>query len=436
MIKKIIVSLFLNLLILSQVLGSIAQANEFDKDEIKQFVEEYFYLLDESYSKLKVEPEINNVYSIENTLDPLALNGQIEMNKLKIEDLRFDKYKTYLEFENIEKHDDKFLVKVLKHSEIYYNCNAGTPSEIIVDHDLIIESTEEGFRILNDEGFNWIKDEIRTKTNLNSNEKTIMKLGFVQDSETSKAEFIKASLDDLSTNEDEATKVLQDILKEEELYIEELKENLGVGLEYVETTNESEIVEESNTISKNQIQTNSSSSLSSYSFKPHNKRGAKDYAYKYVLNLNPKYMNMESGGGNCANFTSQCIHEGGGIPKDKSGSYKWYYDSANNRTESWSYVVKFREYYKNNTGYGLKAYETNLRNVGISDLVQVIDSSTQHNMFVSSAIIPASANGDLHKKTNVNICQNSSSSRGRLKDVPNPYSVSRCSFVAIAGSYY
>lgn len=149
---------------------------------------------------------------------------------------------------------------------------------------------------------------------------------------------------------------------------------------------------------------------------------------------------MEPYGGNCCNFTSQCIHIGG-IPEDKIGPYKWYYDGAHysQRSPSWSSVVEFKKYFKNNVGspsnFGLKAYNTTFRNVGMSDLIQIIDRNTEHNMFISSAVIPAHAKGDWHKKTNVNICQNSDRANRRMKDKLNPYPLNRCQFVAIAGAY-
>lgn len=48
----------------------------------------------------------------------------------------------------------------------------------------------------------------------------------------------------------------------------------------------------------------------------YNRIGARNYARKYALHYNPNYRNLNSSGGDCANFVSQCLYEGGGLSLD------------------------------------------------------------------------------------------------------------------------
>lgn len=82
---------------------------------------------------------------------------------------------------------------------------------------------------------------------------------------------------------------------------------------------------------------------------------ARDYAYKWwgptESNYNPDYTNWNSGGGDCANFVSQCIFAGG-VPvdegKDKSWSSDWYKDS-----HPWISTSELSKY-MTNRGYATK----------------------------------------------------------------------------------
>lgn len=91
---------------------------------------------------------------------------------------------------------------------------------------------------------------------------------------------------------------------------------------------------------------------------------AYNYAKKYVINKNPKWMDYASIGGNCQNYASQVIYAGG-VPMDIIGSpelqwknYSSELDESNNKTgrsSSWTTVPNFYKYAKNNDGFGLCA---------------------------------------------------------------------------------
>lgn len=99
--------------------------------------------------------------------------------------------------------------------------------------------------------------------------------------------------------------------------------------------------------------------LSEFGYHAYDRDAAKAYAYQYVLSLNPNYANFEEFGGNCTNFTSQCLRAGG-IAFDQTGNYQWYYYNVSNRAPAWTSANHFRSYYKNNVGSssitGLRAF--------------------------------------------------------------------------------
>lgn len=94
----------------------------------------------------------------------------------------------------------------------------------------------------------------------------------------------------------------------------------------------------------------------------YNRKEALEYAKKYVINKNSKWMDYASVGGNCQNFASQVIYSGG-VPMDFTGNseYQWKHygskldesNTKNGRSSSWTTVPYFYKYAKNNKGYGL-----------------------------------------------------------------------------------
>lgn len=89
---------------------------------------------------------------------------------------------------------------------------------------------------------------------------------------------------------------------------------------------------------------------------------ALNYAKKYVTNRNSEWSNYSEYGGNCQNFASQVIYNGG-VPMDLQGDaiWKYYGDTLNEtkskigRSTSWTGVTFFYDYAKANKGYGLCA---------------------------------------------------------------------------------
>lgn len=95
---------------------------------------------------------------------------------------------------------------------------------------------------------------------------------------------------------------------------------------------------------------------------PYNRAAAVSYAGQWAGLRNEQWPDYSRYGGNCQNFTSQCLLAGG-IPMDIQGPqvWKWYGTAPDNgpraagRSASWSSVGDFLSYARGNEGYGLSA---------------------------------------------------------------------------------
>ncbi len=132
--------------------------------------------------------------------------------------------------------------------------------------------------------------------------------------------------------------------------------------DYVEDASEGK---KDNSIKTDPLETSLSISTTSTVYYSYNRDGAASYADAHVNHAynqtntgwhvdysyyNPYYRNLDKfGNGDCANYVSQAIHEGGGIPFinfGNSSSLSWWYDSKNNNNgtesstsdDSWSYT--------------------------------------------------------------------------------------------------
>ncbi len=104
--------------------------------------------------------------------------------------------------------------------------------------------------------------------------------------------------------------------------------------------------------------------------KTYNRDGAIAYAARWCNSHNPDYVNYDndasSSTSNCANFVSQCMYEGGGMPMKyttNNGSYdSWYYNTPGqgltSKSGSWAGAQSLRLFVKTNTvGYPRMPYE-------------------------------------------------------------------------------
>ena len=111
----------------------------------------------------------------------------------------------------------------------------------------------------------------------------------------------------------------------------------------------------------------------------YDRQKAVNYALKYVKTREKEKINYDSLGGNCQNYASWALNNGG-IPMDSKGASQWkHYGGEINeknmnigRSTSWTGVNQFYSYAKNNTGYGLcSEVDVNTYYAQKGDIVQV-----------------------------------------------------------------
>ena len=133
----------------------------------------------------------------------------------------------------------------------------------------------------------------------------------------------------------------------------------------------------------------------------YDRQAAVAYARQWVgltaMTRNPKWGIYDDYGGNCNNFTSQCLYAGG-IPMDIYGydtqQWKWYsdvpnsYSEARGRSSSWSGVDEFYTYVNENSGYGLVAEaDGNLYTAQPGDVLQYgADGEWKHSVLVTEVV--------------------------------------------------
>ena len=117
--------------------------------------------------------------------------------------------------------------------------------------------------------------------------------------------------------------------------------------------------------------------------KEYNRDHAIAYARRWALDRNPLFFSFNGAGGDCTNFTSQCVFAGGCV-MNYTPVYGWYYISSNDRTPSWSGVEFFYDFITKNTGPGPFASVVEPDRIVPGDLVQLQNEEGRlyHTVFV------------------------------------------------------
>ncbi len=127
---------------------------------------------------------------------------------------------------------------------------------------------------------------------------------------------------------------------------------------------------------------------------------AVSYSNQYYHERNPKWYNFTDEGGNCQNYASQSMLEGG-ILMDNEGEAQWKCyiedpefdpeineeETASGRSRSWVNVEYFYEYARDNEGKGLVA-DVNINSYYCEpgDIVIVGNASLAHTVIVSKVV--------------------------------------------------
>ena len=113
--------------------------------------------------------------------------------------------------------------------------------------------------------------------------------------------------------------------------------------------------------------------------KPYIRERAVNYAETWALRRNPLFLNFAGRGGDCTNFTSQCLLAGS-CTMDFTPDFGWYYRTADDRAPAWTSVAFFYDFLTGspvfaaeNAGIGPFGREVRAREVELGDFIQLAD---------------------------------------------------------------
>lgn len=95
-----------------------------------------------------------------------------------------------------------------------------------------------------------------------------------------------------------------------------------------------------------------------------------DYAKTWALKRNPAYYDFSDLGGDCTNFSSQCLYAGCKT-MNETKDVGWYYNSANDRAAAWTSVPDLFRFLTTNEGVGPYAREVYKSSLKEGDLIQL-----------------------------------------------------------------
>lgn len=102
----------------------------------------------------------------------------------------------------------------------------------------------------------------------------------------------------------------------------------------------------------------------------YNRRKAIAYAHRWAYGRNPAFYDYSNIGGDCTNFTSQCIYAGAGV-MNYTPTFGWYYINPNNKAPAWTGVPYIYNFMVTNNGPGPYGELTDIRRVMAGDFVQL-----------------------------------------------------------------
>ena len=115
--------------------------------------------------------------------------------------------------------------------------------------------------------------------------------------------------------------------------------------------------------------------------KPYNRERAVNYAETWALRRNPLFLNFAGRGGDCTNFTSQCLLAGS-CTMDFTPDFGWYYVSSEDRAPAWTSVAFFYDFLTEqpvfaaeNGGIGPFGREVRAREIQVGDFIQLADEA-------------------------------------------------------------
>lgn len=298
-------------------LNNIKKDKEFygtvDKD-IEKLVINYMDKYFKSMTTLK-EVDMKNLFSSDSYeeyyINKTAISTLIEIRKLERNDMKISKASYDIIYKKIEKQDDKITLTFLENDYLHFNFMKNIESKVYgIENTITVKKINGSYKILS---YRKIQDYyimITEKYKIGKNKKDVIK-----------------ELDDIKEKHTEDYKKQLKIIKSQKKKFEQGKNKPIKKCDH-----------------------------------SYNRKKALDYAKKYVVDRNPKWDRYDGVGGNCQNFASQTLYNGG-IPMDIYGDaesqWKHYGSEINEknsrvgRSSSWTTAPYFYKYAKNNKGFGL-----------------------------------------------------------------------------------
>ena len=121
-------------------------------------------------------------------------------------------------------------------------------------------------------------------------------------------------------------------------------------------------------------------------FIEYNREKAGEYAKRWAFSRNPEYYNFDSIGGDCTNFTSQCLFSGCGV-MNFTRDFGWYYISLNNRAPAWSSAEYFRRFLLENRGEGPFGISREINQLDIGDFISLSNGAEVYHTLIVVDII-------------------------------------------------
>ena len=118
--------------------------------------------------------------------------------------------------------------------------------------------------------------------------------------------------------------------------------------------------------------------------KPYDRARAVTYAETWALDRNPLFLNFAGRGGDCTNFTSQCLLAGS-CTMDFTPDFGWYYRNVNDRAPAWTSVAFFYDFITGNPafaaengGIGPFGREVRAREIELGDFIQLANEEGEY----------------------------------------------------------
>ncbi len=100
------------------------------------------------------------------------------------------------------------------------------------------------------------------------------------------------------------------------------------------------------------------------------RNAAVEYAVKWALKRNPKYISFNGIGGDCTNFVSQCLFAGG-APMNYEKTFGWYYNSSTDRAPAWSSTMYLYNFLTSQKNIGPKGEKVGIEQIEPGDVIQL-----------------------------------------------------------------